>query len=82
MLRKADFFIDDVWVSPVSPRDAEVINPATEQAYATISMGSKEDVDLAVAAAQPMIAECLTSLRQSRAKWELQFPCHAARKRQ
>lgn len=49
----AKFFIDGQWVAPVSPQSPllAVVDPATEQAFAEISMGSKEDVDRAVQAA-------------------------------
>src|SRR5882724_4959984 len=46
------FYINGAWVDPVAPRTLEVINPATEEAYARISIGSKADVDKAVAAAK------------------------------
>lgn len=46
------FFIDGAWVDPLRPETIEVINPATEQAFATVSAGSAEDVDRAVAAAR------------------------------
>ena len=40
------------WVDPVKARDFPVINPANEEAVATISLGSASDVDRAVAAAK------------------------------
>jgi aldehyde dehydrogenase (NAD+) len=46
------FYIDGQWVDPVSPRTHEVINPATEEPIARISLGSAADVDRAVAAAR------------------------------
>lgn len=52
MQRKTDFYIDGAWVPPVTPNDFEVINPADETAFATISLGSEADVDKAVAAAR------------------------------
>ncbi|MCR9219010.1 MAG: aldehyde dehydrogenase family protein [Alphaproteobacteria bacterium] len=52
MLRKTDFYIDGAWVAPGAPNDCEVINPADEQAFATISLGAEADVDRAVAAAR------------------------------
>ena len=45
------FYIDGKWVNPTKAHDFEVINPATEEAVATISLGSAADVDKAVAAA-------------------------------
>lgn len=46
------FYINGEWVDPVTPKTLDVINPATEEAIATISMGSAADVDKAVAAAK------------------------------
>jgi len=45
------FYIDGQWVDPVHANPLEVINPATEEVCGRISMGSVEDVDKAVAAA-------------------------------
>lgn len=52
MLRKTDFYIDGKWVAPAAPRELEVVNPADEQPFAVISLGSRADVDKAVAAAR------------------------------
>ncbi len=52
MLDKLQFYIDGKWVDPVTPKTLEVINPANEEPFARISLGSKADVDKAVAAAQ------------------------------
>jgi len=46
------FYINGAWVDPIEPRTLEVINPATEEAIARISMGSAADVDAAVKAAK------------------------------
>jgi aldehyde dehydrogenase (NAD+) len=46
------FYINGQWVDPVTPNDLDVINPATEDVCAHISLGSAADVDLAVAAAK------------------------------
>lgn len=46
------FYINGEWVDPVEPRTLEVENPATEENFARISLGSKADVDKAVAAAK------------------------------
>ena len=46
------FYIDGKWVDPAEPRDATVINPASEEPIATISLGSAADVDRAVKAAK------------------------------
>ncbi len=46
------FYINGEWVDPVEPRTLEVENPATEEPFARISLGSAADVDKAVAAAR------------------------------
>lgn len=51
------FYIDGQWVDPAKPEALDVINPATEQPVATISLGSAEDVDRAVAAARRAFAK-------------------------
>jgi aldehyde dehydrogenase (NAD+) len=50
------FYINGEWVPPVSPATLDVINPATEEAYTRISIGTKADVDKAVAAAKAAFA--------------------------
>ena len=52
MRRRTDFYIDGQWVPPATPRDFEVINPADETPFAVISLGTKADLDKAVAAAR------------------------------
>lgn len=47
-----DFYIDGQWTAPIEVDPFEVINPATEEPIATISLGSAQDVDRAVAAAK------------------------------
>ena len=46
------FYIDGEWVSPTKACDFKVINPASEDPIATISLGSAADVDKAIAAAK------------------------------
>jgi aldehyde dehydrogenase (NAD+) len=46
------FYIDGKWINPIRVHDFSVINPSTEEAVATISLGSAADVDRAVAAAK------------------------------
>jgi acyl-CoA reductase-like NAD-dependent aldehyde dehydrogenase len=46
------FYIDGQWVDPAQPQTLDVVNPATEGVSGVISLGSKTDVDRAVAAAQ------------------------------
>jgi aldehyde dehydrogenase (NAD+) len=46
------FYIDGQWVDPLEPHPFDVINPATEEVCARISLGSEADIDKAVAAAK------------------------------
>lgn len=52
MIEKRAFYIDGNWASPVVPNDHHVINPATEEPCAVISLGGQADTDAAVAAAR------------------------------
>ena len=52
MLKKKNFYINGKWTSPKNQKDIEVINPATEQKCAVISLGGKEDINDAVLAAK------------------------------
>ena len=52
MREHTKFYINGKWVDPVTPKTLEVLDPSTEEACATISLGSEADVDLAVAAAK------------------------------
>ena len=46
------FYINGAWLDPFLPKLADVINPATEEAIAVISMGSSADVNVAVQSAK------------------------------
>lgn len=52
LLDKRKFYIDGVWVDPLVKSELEVLNPATEEVVAVISMGGKGDIDRAVVAAR------------------------------
>jgi aldehyde dehydrogenase (NAD+) len=56
MRNYTQFYIDGQWVAPITPKTAEVVNPATEGVSGTISLGSPADVDKAVAAARRAFA--------------------------
>ncbi len=66
MIRKTDFYIDGAWVAPVEANELEVINPANEQPFAVISMGSEADVDKAVASAKRAFESWGWSSREER----------------
>ena len=46
------FFINGKWIEPADRSTLDVINPATEKAFATISLGNADDVDSAAKAAK------------------------------
>ncbi|SEN60033.1 aldehyde dehydrogenase (NAD+) [Loktanella fryxellensis] len=52
MMDKRNFYIGGGWVAPAAARDCDVIDPATEEACAVISLGDQADTDRAVAAAK------------------------------
>ncbi|MFT6430801.1 MAG: aldehyde dehydrogenase (NAD+) [Halopseudomonas sp.] len=61
-----EFFINGKWVQPKGDRTIDVINPATEQVAATIALGNKEDVDLAVEAARNAFVTYSQTTREER----------------
>ena len=48
MLDRRQFYINGQWVNPVKENDFKVINPATEEAFAVISLGDQADTDSSV----------------------------------
>jgi len=62
------FYIDGQWVDPAQPRTHEVINPATEEPIATISLGSAADANKAVAAAKAAFDSFSRTSKQERAE--------------
>ncbi len=46
------FFINGKWIEPAGRSTLDVINPATEKAFATISLGNADDVNSAAKAAK------------------------------
>ena len=61
-----DFYIDGKWVAPAKPNRFEVLNPATEEVIGYISLGSKADVDKAVAAAKKAFETFSRTTREER----------------
>ena len=66
MENKKNFYIDGKWVTPNSKKEIKVINPATEEDCAVISLGNKEDVDLAVRAAKEAYSSWAFSSKEER----------------
>ncbi len=66
MAHERQFYIDGAWVDPVSRDTVEVVDPSTEERFATIAAGSAADVDRAVAAAQAAFAAYARTSRAER----------------
>ena len=66
MVNRMKFYIDGAWVDPVAKKTCPVINPATEEAMYEIAIGSKADVDKAVAAARRAFATFSLTTREQR----------------
>ncbi len=60
------FYIDGAWADPVEPRLLDVINPATEDVVAQISLGGQADVDRAVSAAKAAFPAYSQTTREAR----------------
>ncbi len=52
MTNLLQFFIDGAWRDPLDGQMCPIVNPATEQPIYSVALGSKRDVDAAVAAAR------------------------------
>ncbi|GAB4372865.1 MAG: aldehyde dehydrogenase family protein [Kiloniellaceae bacterium] len=66
MSHHLQFFIDGAWVDPAVPATLDVIDPATEEAYTKIAVGSAADVNRAVAAAKAAFPAFATTSRAER----------------
>lgn len=60
------FYIGGEWVEPSTDTFADVINPATEEAFASVAMGGPDDVDRAVAAARAAFPSFSETTREER----------------
>ena len=68
MENKKNFYIDGKWVTPKGKEEIKVINPATEENCAVISLGNKEDVDMAVRSAKKAYESWSFSTKEERIK--------------
>ncbi len=66
MENKKNFYIDGKWVAPKSKQEIKVINPATEENCAVISLGNKEDIDYAVSSAKKAYSNWAFSPKEER----------------
>jgi aldehyde dehydrogenase (NAD+) len=64
--RHRSFYIDGAWRAPLSAAVLDVVNPATEEAFAQIAAGNAADVDRAVAAARKAFPAYAASTREAR----------------
>ena len=68
MENKKKFYIDGKWQEPQSKQEIKVINPATEENSAVITLGNKDDVDHAVSSAKKAYETWSFSLKEERIK--------------
>ena len=68
-MEKLKFYIDGAWVDPVTPSTLGIVNPATEEVFAQISLGSKHDVDRAATAARRAFATYSVTGVEQRLSW-------------
>ncbi len=68
MENKKNFYIDGKWVASKAKEEIKVINPATEENCAVISLGNKDDVNDAVSAAKKAYSSWAFSSKDDRIK--------------
>src|SRR5260221_12128136 len=66
MVNRMQFYIDGAWVDPAVKKSTPVVNPATEEALYEVALGSKADVDKAVAAAKRAFLTYSQTTREER----------------
>ena len=70
MENKKNFYIDGKWVTPRSKEEINVIDPATEEECAVISLGNKEDIDIAVKVAKNSFNKWKETSKEERIAYE------------
>jgi aldehyde dehydrogenase (NAD+) len=68
-MEKLKFYIDGAWVDPAAPSTLGIVNPATEEIFAQISLGSRPDVDRAAKAARRAFATYSVTSVEQRLSW-------------
>ncbi len=68
MENKKNFYINGKWVTPKSKEEIKVIDPATEENCAVITLGNKDDVNDAVNAAKKAYSWWAFSAKEERIK--------------
>ena len=76
----SQLYIGGAWVDPAEPQEIEVVDPATEVAFAAVRGGSEADVDRAVAAAKEAFPTYATTSKAKRmALLQRILDCYRAR---
>ncbi len=68
MKDKKNFYINGKWQAPKSKQQIKVVNPSTEEKCAIITLGNKEDVDIAVNSAKEAYSSWAFSTKEERVK--------------
>ena len=68
MLNKKNFYINGEWIKPNSAEEIAVVDPATEENCAVITLGNKIDIDMAVKAAKNAYESWAFSSKEDRIK--------------
>jgi aldehyde dehydrogenase (NAD+) len=68
-MEKLKFYIDGAWVDPATQSTLGIVNPATEETFAQISLGSRVDVDRAAKAARRAFATYSATSVEQRLSW-------------
>jgi aldehyde dehydrogenase (NAD+) len=68
-MEKLKFYIDGAWVDPAASSTLGIVNPATEEVFAQISLGSRPDVDRAAKAARRAFATYSVTSVEQRLSW-------------
>jgi aldehyde dehydrogenase (NAD+) len=68
-MEKLKFYIDGAWADPATPSTLGIVNPATEETFARISLGSGPDVDRAAKAARRAFATYSVTSVEARLSW-------------
>ena len=68
MLNKKNFYINGEWIKPNSAEEITVVDPATEENCAVITLGNKIDIDMAVKAAKNAYESWAFSSKEDRIK--------------
>lgn len=66
MTHYGQFYIDGAWVDPIDSTSFDLVNPATEEVYGTLAIGTPADVDRAVEAALRVLPAFSSQTREEK----------------